>query len=87
LNGRISIDLNANFLYEEIIEAGFSYRYENSVIALFALIINEKYRIRYAYDYNLFTPGGNFSSHEIIFHLDLNLKRNSRWLLHNKCYF
>ncbi|WP_170062738.1 hypothetical protein [Polaribacter filamentus] len=34
-------------MYEEIIEAGFSYRYENSVITLFALIISEKYRIRY----------------------------------------
>jgi type IX secretion system PorP/SprF family membrane protein len=83
----ISVDINSNFLYKEIIEAGLSYRYENSVSALFALIINEKYRIGYAYDYKLSTLGGNLSSHEIIFHLDLNLKRNSRWLLHNKCYF
>jgi type IX secretion system PorP/SprF family membrane protein len=83
----ISIDINANFLYKDIIEAGLSYRYENSVSALFAIVINEKYRIGYAYDYKLSTLGGNLSSHEIIFHLDLNLKRNSRWLLHNKCYF
>jgi type IX secretion system PorP/SprF family membrane protein len=83
----VSIDINSNFLYRDIIEAGVSYRYENSVSALFAIIINKKYRIGYAYDYKLSTLGGDLSSHEIIFHLDLNFERNSRWLLHNKCYF
>ncbi|TXD50385.1 type IX secretion system membrane protein PorP/SprF [Polaribacter sp. IC066] len=83
----VSIDINSNFMYRDVIEAGLSYRYENSVSALFALIINKKYRIGYAYDYKLSTLGGDLSSHEIIFHIDLNFKRNSRWLLHNKCYF
>ena len=87
MNGRISIDIDVSFLYKEIIEAGFFYHYENSVSALFAVIINEKYIIGNAYDYKLHKLGGNLSSHKIIFHLDFNLKRNSRWLLHNKCYF
>lgn len=83
----VSVDVNSNFLYRNIIEAGVSYRHENSVSALFALILKEKYRIGYAYDHKLTTLGGNLSSHEIIFHIDFNLKRNRRWLLHNKCYF
>ncbi|WP_339659662.1 type IX secretion system membrane protein PorP/SprF [uncultured Polaribacter sp.] len=83
----VSIDLNANFLYKEVIETGVSYRHENSVSALFALIIKEKYRIGYAYDYKFSVIGGNLSSHEIIFHLDFDLHRSSRWILHNKCYF
>ena len=83
----ISIDLNANFLYRDIIETGISYRYQNSISALFALIVNKKFRVGYAYDYKLQTLGNNLSSHEIIFHIDINLKRNTRWLAHNKCYF
>ena len=83
----VSIDINFNFLYRDFIETGVSYRYENSVSALFAVIVNKKYRIGYAYDYKLSTLGRNFSTHEIIFHLDLNLKRNSRWFLGNACYF
>lgn len=83
----VSVDLNANFLYRDIIDAGVSYRHQSSISALFALIINQKFRIGYAYDHKMQTLGNNLSSHEIIFHLDINLKRNSRWLIHNSCYF
>lgn len=83
----LSIDINSNFFYRDVIEAGLSYRYQNSISALFALTVKEKYRIGYAYDHKLSTFGGNFSTHEIILHLDFNLKRNTRWLLLNKCYF
>ncbi len=83
----VSVDLNTNFLYRDIIEIGVSYRHQSSISALFALIVNQKFRIGYAYDYKLQTLGNNLSSHEIIFHIDINLKRNTRWLLHNKCYF
>ena len=86
-NSPISVDLNSNFLYREVIETGVSYRYQNSISAMFAVILKEKFRIGYAYDHKLTSLGGNFSSHEIIFHIDINLQRNTRWLLHNKCYF
>ena len=83
----ISIDLNANFLYDNVIEAGLSYRYQNSISALFAIIVNEKFRIGYAYDYKTMSAGNNLSSHEIILHLDVDFKRNTRWLRGTKCYF
>lgn len=83
----LSIDLNSNFLYKDIIETGISYRYKNSISGLFAIIINKKFRVGYTYDYKLDNFGTNLSSHEIILHLDLNFNRTQRWLLHNKCYF
>ncbi|QXP66839.1 type IX secretion system membrane protein PorP/SprF [Polaribacter sp. AHE13PA] len=83
----VSIDLNANFIYKEIIEAGLSYRYKESMSALFAIVINKKYRVGYSYDNRLANYGENLSSHEIIISFDLDLKRNTRWLFHNRCYF
>lgn len=83
----ISIDMNANFIYKDIIETGLSYRYQNSISALFSLIVNEKFRVGYAYDYKIQNIAGNLSTHEIILHLDIDFKRNTRWLTHTKCYF
>lgn len=83
----LSVDLNTNLLYNKIIEMGFSYRHEDSMNFLFALILKEKYRIGYAYD-NKFTDfGTNLNSHEILFHIDFNLKRQGRWLQPEDCYF
>lgn len=83
----VSIDINSNFMYKEIIEAGISYRYKNSISALFSVIINKKYRIGYAYDYMTNNVIGNLNTHEIILHVDFDLKRNTRWLRSVKCYF
>lgn len=83
----VSIDVNANFLYKNSIEAGVSYRYQNAVSGLVAFIINEKFRIGYAYDHQLINYGANINTHEILLHIDFSLKRNNRWLLHNKCFF
>ena len=83
----ISIDLNSNFMYKELLEAGISYRYNNSISAMFAIIFNKKFRIGYAYDYTTNDVIGNFNTHEFILHLDLDLKRNTRWLRSVNCYF
>lgn len=86
-NAPISVDINANVLYKESIEAGLSYRFNNSISALFTLILNKKYIIGYAYDYKINNAIGNFNSHEFILHVDFSILRNTRWLRHNKCYF
>lgn len=83
----VSIDLNANFLYKEQIEFGLSYRYNDSASAMFALILNENFRIGYTYDRTLTDLGNNLGSHEIMLHLDLDFKKKGRWLHHTKCYF
>lgn len=86
-NSPLSVDVNASFLYNELIETGISCRYKNSVSGLFTVILNKKYRIGYAYDHRFSVLGGNLSSHEIVFQMDLNFKRNTRWLLFNNCNF
>ncbi|MCG1036035.1 PorP/SprF family type IX secretion system membrane protein [Polaribacter sargassicola] len=83
----ISVDINSNLIYKDKIETGLSYRYQNSVSALFAIIINKKYRVGYSYDYTLAEYGSNLSSHEIIIRFDLDLNRSSHWLFHNRCFF
>lgn len=82
-----SIDVNANFLYRDMFETGISYRYKNSISGLFTVVLNKKYRVGYAYDHRFSVLGGNLSSHEIVLQMDLNFKRNTRWLLFNDCYF
>lgn len=83
----ISVDINANFLYKEYLEAGISYRYDDAISALLAFTINKKIRIGYSYDNQISSIGTNLSSHEILLLIDFKLKRNKRWLPHNSCYF
>lgn len=83
----ISVDINANFLYNEYLEAGLSYRYNDAISALLAFTINEKLRIGYSYDNQISSTGINLSTHEILLLMDLNLKRKGRWLKDSSCYF
>lgn len=83
----ITFDVNSNLVYRDLIEGGVSYRYKNSLSVVFAVLLNKKYRVGYAYDHRLATFGENLSSHEIILTVDLNLNRNSRWLETKKCPF
>lgn len=82
-----SIDLNSSFLYKDFIETGVSYRYKNSISGLFTVILKQKFRVGYAYDHRFSVLGGNLSSHEIVFQMDLNFNRKTRWLLFNDCFF
>jgi len=83
----ISIDMNANFVFDKKFEVGVSYRLQNSLSAMAAIIVNEKVRIGYAYENYLTAIGQNLNSHEIILRIDLNLRRNKRWLYLDCCYF
>lgn len=83
----VSIDFNANFLFKTYLEAGVSYRYDDSVNAMFAFIINEKFRLGYSYDHKTTNIGSNLSTHEIVLHVDFDLNRSGRWLPHDSCYF
>ncbi|WP_445749019.1 PorP/SprF family type IX secretion system membrane protein [Polaribacter sp.] len=83
----LSVDVNLNLFYKNLFEAGISYRHQSTVSALFAVILNKKFRVGYAYDHKFDFAGGNFGTHEIILHVDINLLRNTHWLLSNECYF
>lgn len=81
----LSIDLNANFLFNNKFEAGVSYRHQKSLSAMGSIIIAKKFRIGYAYENYLTNIGQNLTSHELILRVDLELNRDNRWLFLRDC--
>lgn len=62
----LSIDLSGNALINDQFEVGLSWRVEDSVSAMFNVLISESTRIGYAYDYTLSNLGDfNSGSHEV----------------------
>ena len=61
----MSIDLSANFLFNEKFELGTSYRLDDSISALATFEISRGFRIGYAYDHTVSNLGDfNNGSHE-----------------------
>ena len=83
----LSIDFNSNILYNNRIELGLSYRFNDSASAMLSVILNKNIKIGYAYDKTLTDLGNNLSSHEVMLMIDFNLKSKSRWLNHPSCTF
>ena len=68
----LSIDLSANFLFNEAFEVGTSYRWDDSVSLLINAKVSDNIRVGYSYDFttselNKFNSG----SHELIILFDL----------------
>lgn len=84
----LSVDINANILYDRRLEFGVSYRYNDSVHGMVALLFNESIRIGYAYDHTLTNLGGfNSGTHEIMLLFDIGFQKRGRWLNDSSCYF
>jgi type IX secretion system PorP/SprF family membrane protein len=83
----ISIDLNANFRFNNVFEVGVSYRHQNSVSAMASVILYNRIRIGYAYENYFTTAVQNLNSHEIILRIDLKLNRKNKWLFLDCCSF
>lgn len=75
----ISFDVNANFLLYDRFELGASYRYEDSVSALFNFGVTPDFRIGYAYDYTIseFSNAHTGGSHEIILLYDIDFSKKN----------
>jgi len=76
LNAPVSIDLSANFLFNDKFEVGGTYRLQDSFGAMVNYAISPNLRIGYAYDHivsdlKITTP----SSHEIIILFDINITK------------
>lgn len=72
----ISVDLSANVLFNDVVEAGLSYRFDDSISAMLGFQVNPDFRIGYAYDYTITNFGAyNSGSHEIILLFEFN-RRN-----------
>lgn len=77
VNAPISLDVTANLLFNEKIEVGLAYGFENDAQALVNFKVNSFLRIGYAYDY-LFSNLGRFNngSHEVMILMDLSKTSN-----------
>ncbi|MFM7017468.1 type IX secretion system membrane protein PorP/SprF [Flavobacterium sp.] len=76
MNAPISVDLSANFLFNDKIEVGGTYRLQDSFGAIVNYAVNPNLRIGYAYDHivsdlKVTTP----SSHEIMILFNLNFPK------------
>lgn len=83
-NAPLSVDVSANFLFNDVFELGATWRREDSFGAMVNYAISPNLRVGYAYDHivsdlKITTP----SSHEIILLFDLNfpkkVSRSSRY--------
>jgi len=81
----LSVDINTNLIYKKTYEVGLSYRFQNSIGALVAITLNEKFRIGYAYENQLTSISNNLNTHELILRVDLKFEGNKRWL-NEDCY-
>jgi type IX secretion system PorP/SprF family membrane protein len=80
----LSVDVSGNVFFEEKLELGISYRYDQSVNFLAAINVNNNFRFGYVYDYTLGDLSTfNNGSHEILLMFDLpvgrRLERKRLW--------
>jgi type IX secretion system PorP/SprF family membrane protein len=69
----ISVDLTANVLFNNFVEVGAGYRFDDSFSGLFNIRITPSLRVGYAYDYTISNLGRfNSGSHEIMILFDIN---------------
>jgi type IX secretion system PorP/SprF family membrane protein len=76
LNAPVSVDLSANFLFNDKFEVGGTFRIQDSFGAMVNYAVTPKLRVGYAYDHivsdlNITTP----SSHEIMILFNLNFPK------------
>jgi len=73
--GPFQYDLNANFLFSEVLWVGVSYRMKDSVDGLLEFIINNQFNVGYSYGYPI-TPLANVQAGTHEFVLNYRIKRN-----------
>lgn len=72
----ISLDLSGNALINEKFEVGLSWRVDDSVSAMFNILVSPSTRIGYAYDYTLSDLGDfNSGSHEVFILFNISSSR------------
>lgn len=73
----LSIDLSGNALINEKFEVGLSWRLDDSVSAMFNVMVSPNTRIGYAYDYTLSNLGDfNTGSHEVFLLFNISNSRS-----------
>ncbi|PCI33674.1 MAG: hypothetical protein COB60_07525 [Flavobacteriaceae bacterium] len=72
----LSMDLSLNGVYNQLLEAGVSYRFGESVATLLQFNLSDAFKMGYSYDY-VFGNLGEFSngSHELFFQITIGEKK------------
>lgn len=74
----LSVDLSANFLLNDKLELGASYRLDDAISGLISFSVTKDFRIGYAYDYTTSNLGDfNAGSHEVFLLWDLDFSRDN----------
>jgi type IX secretion system PorP/SprF family membrane protein len=74
----LSVDISANFLLNEKLELGASYRLDDSISGLISFLVTNDFRLGYAYDYTTSNLGDfNSGSHEVFLLWDIDLSRDN----------
>jgi len=74
----LSVDISANFLFNDKVELGASYRLDDSISGLVNFAVTRDFRIGYAYDYTTSNLGDfNSGSHEVFLLWDIDLSRDN----------
>ncbi len=75
-NTPLSVDVSANFLFNDKFEFGVSYRWDDSFIGMVNFLIDDSLRIGYAYDHTI-SNLGQFSSggHEVFILFDFTFNK------------
>lgn len=82
----LSVDVSANFMYQEKLIVGASYRWDAAVTAMAGFQINDSIMIGYAYDYDTHDIGNfNSGSHEVFLQFELGTRQ--RDLRAKRCFF
>src|SRR5690554_3580594 len=82
----LSVDVSANFMYQEKFIVGASYRWDAAVTAMAGFQINDSIMIGYAYDYDTHDIGNfNSGSHEVFLQFELGTRQ--RDLRAKRCFF
>jgi len=72
----VSLDLSANFLFNQKLELGVSHRLDESISGMVGFAVSKNLRIGYAYDYTLSNLGDfNSGSHEAFLLWDIDFSR------------
>lgn len=75
-NTPLSVDVSANFLFNEKFELGAAYRWDDSFIGMVNFLIDDSLRIGYAYDHTTSNLGQfNSGTHEVFILFDFAFER------------
>lgn len=78
-SGPFTFDANVNVILNEVVYLGVSYRYQDAVVLMTQMLLNENFRVGYAYDIPTSSLGGfTAGTHEIMINYRIKIKGHNK---------